>query len=100
MVAGGARLGVMDLVEGRHDLVVNIVDHVAADRRDSVGGMNMDVHRALGVGIGGIAIDARHQFDRPGEFEIQKAQRAFGVEPVNQVLDVGCGILRMHQTGY
>jgi hypothetical protein len=34
--------------------------------------VNVDVHRAFGMGVGGIAIDARHQFDRPGEFEIRK----------------------------
>ncbi len=59
----------------------------------------MDVHRALGVGAGGFAIAAGEELDRPGEFEILEAQRALGVEPVDQMLDVGRRILRMHQAG-
>ena len=86
MVRGSASL---DLVEGRHDLVVEIIDHVAADRGDAVGGVNVDVHRALGVGVGGLAVDAGHQLDRAGDFQIEEAQRALGVQAVDQVLDVG-----------
>ena len=51
VVAGRLRLGVMGLAEGLDDLVVDIVDHVAADRRDALGGMDVDVHRALGMGV-------------------------------------------------
>ena len=89
----------MNLVEGRDDLVVDVVDHVAADGGDAIGRMNVDVHGAFGVGVGGIAIDARHQFNRTGQFEIEEAQRALGVEAVDQMLDVGRRILRMHQSG-
>ena len=35
----------------------------------------------------------------PGEFEVLQAQRVLRVKPVDQMLDVGRGILRMHQAG-
>ncbi len=94
MIAGRLRLAVVDLVEGFDDLVVDVVDHVAADRRDPLGGVDVDVHRALGVGVGRLAIDAGNQLDRPGDLEVEKAQRALGVQPVDQMLDVGRRILR------
>ena len=49
--------------------------------------------------FGRLAIDARDQFDRAGDLEIEESQRALGVQPVDQVLDVGRRILRVHQAG-
>ena len=84
---------------GVDDLVVEIVDHVAADGREAVGGVDMDVHRAFGVRAGRFQAHARHQLDRTGDFQVEEAQRALGVQPVDQVLDVGQRILRVHQAG-
>src|SRR4051812_48595725 len=61
VVAGGARLPVMNLVEGRDDLVVEVVDDVAADGCYAVGGFDDDVHRAFGVGVGGVTVNPGHQ---------------------------------------
>ena len=59
----------------------------------------MDIHRALGVRIGGVTVDAGHQFDRARQLEIEETQRALGVQAVDQMLDVGGRVLRMHQPG-
>ena len=61
--------------------------------------MNVDVHRPFGVRARGLAEDAGHQFDRTADFEVEEAQRALGVQTVDQVFDVGRRILRMHEAG-
>ena len=61
-----ARLVGADLVEGRDDLVVEIVDHVAADDGAPLDRVDMDVHRALGMGPGRFQIAAREELDHPG----------------------------------
>ena len=86
----------MDLVERLDELIVDVVEHVAADGRDAVGGVDVNVHRALGMRARRLAIDAGDQFDRPGDLEIEKPQRVLGVQAVDQMFDVGRGILRVH----
>ena len=95
MVAGGLRLAVIVLAERLHDLVVDVVDDVAANRRHALGGVNVDVHRPFGMRARRLAEDAGHQFDRAADLEVEKAQRILGVQAVDQMLDVGRGILRM-----
>jgi hypothetical protein len=99
VISGRARLGVVNLIVGRDDLVVEIIDHIAADGGDAVRGVNMDVHRALGMRVGGFTIDAWHQFNRTSDLEIEEAQRALGMQAVDEMLDVWRGILRVHQAG-
>ena len=51
------------------------------------------------MGVRRLAEDAGHEFDRAADLEVEKAQRALGVQAVDQVLDVGRRILRMHEAG-
>ena len=99
MVAGRLRLAVIVLAERLHDLVVDVVDDVAANRRHALGGVNVHVHRPFGMRARGLAEDAGHQFDRAADLEVEEAQRALGVQAVDQMLDVGRRILRMHEAG-
>ncbi len=96
VVAGRLRLAVVVLPEGLHDLVVDVVDDVAANRRDAFGGVNVHVHRSFGMCVRGLAEDAGHEFNRAADFEVEEAQRILGVQAVDEVLDVGRRILRMH----
>jgi hypothetical protein len=57
----------------------------------------MHVHRAFGVGVGRLEHDAGDELDGAGQLQVLEAQRILGVQPVDQVLDVGQGVLRMHE---
>ena len=97
VIAGDARLHVADFVEGFDELIVDVVEHVAANGGHAFRGFHDHVHRTFGVAAGGLANDAGHQLGRPGYFKVEKAQRALGMQPVDQMLDVDRRILRMHQ---
>ena len=84
VVAGDARLHPADLVERLDDLVVEVVDHVAADGGDALGGVDVHVHGAFGVGAGRLAVDAGADLGGAGDLQIEEAQRALGVQPVDQ----------------
>jgi len=99
VVAGDARLHVADFAERFDQLIVDVVEHVAADRRHPFRRLDDDVHRAFGVAARRLADQSGHQFGRAGDFQIEKAQRSLGVEAIDQMLDVDRGILRMHQAG-
>jgi hypothetical protein len=100
VVAGDARLHVADFAERFDQLVVDVVKHVAADRRHPFRGLDDDVHRAFGVPAGRLADQSGHQFGRARYFQIEKPQRPLGVQAIDQMLDVDRGILRMHQAGH
>ena len=44
MVARGPRLAVIVLAERLHDLVVDVIEDIATNRRHALGGVNVDVH--------------------------------------------------------
>jgi hypothetical protein len=100
VVAGGLGLAVVVLAERPHNLIMDVVDDVAANRRHALGGVNVHVHRPFSARARGLAEDAGHQFDGTTDFEVEKAERAFGVQAVDQMLDVGRWILRMHEAGH
>ena len=100
MIAGGPRLAVIVLTERLHDLVVDVVEDVAANRRHALGGVNVHVHRPFRMRGRRLAKDARHQFDRAADLEVEEAQRALGVQAVDQMLDVGRRVLGMHEAGH
>ena len=100
VIAGDLRLHLLGDPERLDDLVVEVVDHVAADRRHAVGGVDVDVHRTLRVRPRRLAIQPREDLDRPADLEVQEAQRVLGVQPVDQMLDVGGRVLRMHEARY
>src|SRR5581483_8909420 len=95
------RLGLVRerLVPRLDDLVLDVVDHVAADAGGPLGGLDEDVHRALGVAAGRLADDSGVDLVRPGELEVEQAQGAGGVQPVDVVLDVLRRVLLAHQPG-
>jgi hypothetical protein len=99
VVAGNARLHVVQLMERLDDLVVGIIDHVAADDGEPVRGVDVDVHRSLGMAAGRLHPDAGADLQHAGDFEVEQAQCVARVQAVNQVLDVGRRILRMHKSG-
>ena len=66
VVAGRLRLHVVVLAERLDDLVVDVVDDVAADRRHALGGLTMTFIEPSVCAAGGLAEDAGHQFDRAG----------------------------------
>ena len=79
------------------DLVLDVIDHVAADRCAAFRRRDMHVERAFGMRVRRFENDAGDQLDRPREFEILEPQRLRRMQALDQVHHVRLGILRMHQ---
>src|SRR5712692_2489805 len=99
VVAGRLRLVVEDLVPRLDDLVLDVVEDVAADAGRALGRLDKDVHRALGVAARHLADDAGRDLLRSGQLEVEQPQRPLRVQPVDEVLDVLGGVLLAHQPG-
>ena len=99
VVAGRLRLVGEHLVPRLDDLVLDVVDHVAADAGGALGGLDEDVHRALRMPARGLADDPVVDLVRAGELEVEQAERPRRVQPVDVVLHVLRRVLLAHQPG-
>ena len=99
MVSGRRRLHLVDLVQRLDDLVVHVVDHVAADAGGPLRGLHQDVHGAFGVRPGRNAHHPGDDLLAAGRLQVEQPERVPSVEAVDQVLDVLRRVLRAHETG-
>ena len=99
VVAGHRRVVGHHLQVAVDELVLDVVEHVAADVRHALVGVDQDVHRPLGVAARGLDADAGDDLLLGDDLEVQEAQRARVVQPVDQVLHVGRRVLLAHQAG-
>ena len=86
-------------MERLDDLVVHVVDDVAADAGGPLRGLHEDVHRAFGVRSGRDAYHPGNDLLAAGRLQVEQPQRVPGVQAVDQVLDVLRRILGAHETG-
>src|SRR5207253_10149166 len=99
VVAGRLRLELEDLEERLDDLVLDVVDDVAADAGRSLRGVDEHVHRALGVAAGALAANAGDDLLGTRELEIEQTERTGSVQAVDQVIDVLRRVLLAPQAG-
>jgi hypothetical protein len=79
----GARLVRADLPVGVHDLIVEVVDDIAADRRPPLERVDVNVHRAFGMRARRFEVAAREELDGSGQLEILEAKRVARMQPVD-----------------
>src|SRR6185295_4810457 len=70
VVAGDARFHPADLVVGLDDLVMEVVDYVAADSGNALGRVDVHVHGAFCVRARSLAIDAGADLGRARDLQI------------------------------
>jgi hypothetical protein len=99
VVAGDGRVVGHDLEVAVDELVLDVVEHVPADACEALVGVDEDVHGALGVPARGLDADAGDDLLLRHDVEVEEAQRAGVVQPVDEVLHVGRRILLPHEAG-
>src|SRR4051812_27928641 len=98
VVAGDGRIELHALQMRRHQLELDVVDHVTADDREALVRVDEHVHGTFCMPAGVLAADTGDDLLRIDVLEVEQAKRGtLVVQAVDEVLDVGRRVLLTHQ---